>query len=355
MQTDAFSEHLFESLLGTLTSLTVTLGDQLGLYDSLQTHGPATYPELAERAGIHPRYAQEWLEQQTVAGILSVDDAGKPADERRFTVPAEHAPVLTDRDSLLFFRPFLNMASAAATQLPALLEAYRTGGGVPWHQYGDLMRHAQGNSNRPLFLNVLGREWLPSLPDVHARLSAGGRVADIGCGEGWSGIGMALAYPNVTVDGFDIDKESVDSANASAAAYGVGDRVHVHHGDGAAARAEQAAYDLVTAFECVHDMGDPVSVLRHMRELVAEDGTVLVMDERTADTFTGEPDPVEQLFYGYSTLVCLPDGLSHEGSVGTGTVLRTETLRGYAREAGFRDVEVLPIEHDTFRFYRLVR
>jgi hypothetical protein len=114
-------------------------------------------------------------------------------------------------------------------------------------------------------------------------------------------------------------------------------------------------YDLVTAFECIHDMGDPVSVLAEMRELAGADGAVVVMDERVPDEFTGHGDPVEQLFYGFSTLVCLPDGLSHEGSVGTGTVMRPDTLRRYAHDAGFRDVDVLPIENETFRFYRLNR
>jgi SAM-dependent methyltransferase len=353
METEAFTERLFESMLGAFDTLTVHLGGRLGLYDALHQHGPLTPPELAERAGIHPRYAREWLEQQTVSGVLTVDDPATAADQRRYSLPAEHAAALADEDDLAFFRPFLDMVAAAAVQMPALVEAYRTGGGVPWHQYGEQMRLAQARANRPLFLDLLGREWLPALPDVHERLTAGGRVADIGCGEGWSAIGMALAYPAISVDGYDIDKASVDAANAHAAEYGLAQRVRFHHVDGAVVDRPDG-YDLVTAFECIHDMGDPVAVLSEMRELVGAGGTVMVMDERVQDAFTGEEDPVERLFYGYSTLVCLPDGLSHVGSVGTGTVMRPDTLRGYARSAGFRDVDVLPIEHETFRFYRLV-
>jgi SAM-dependent methyltransferase len=353
METDAFAERLFASLLGTFDTLTVHLGGRLGLYDALHHHGPLTAPGLAEQAGIHGRYAREWLEQQTVAGILEVDDPALPADDRRYALPAEHAPVLVHEDDLAFFRPFMDAVAAAAVQVPALVDAYRTGGGVPWHQYGEQMRRAQARGNRPLFLDVLGREWLPSVPDVHARLTAGGRIADVGCGEGWSAIGMALAYPGVTVDGFDIDKASVDAANAHASEYGLSDRVVVHHVDGAVVD-RPGDYDLVTAFECVHDMADPVSVLAEMRELAGADGAVVVMDERVGEQFTGAEDPVEQLFYGFSTLVCLPDGLSHEGSVGTGTVMRHDVLRGYARQAGYADVDVLPIEHETFRFYRLV-
>jgi 2-polyprenyl-3-methyl-5-hydroxy-6-metoxy-1,4-benzoquinol methylase len=352
MDTEAFAEHLFGSLLGAMDALTVAIGDRLGLYDALHHAGSATAPELAARAAIHPRYAREWLEQQTVAGLLAVDDPGADADERRYTLPAEHVPVLVDRDSLAYFRPFLNALVPLAQQVPAVVEAFRTGGGVPWQQYGPSMRQAQADANRALFLTVLGQEWLPSVPDVHARLVAGGRVADVGCGDGWSAIGMALAYPDITVDGFDIDADSVRAATRHAEEYGLSQRVRFHCVDGADTR-PAGSYDLVTAFECVHDMGDPVAVLGGMRDLAGDDGVVLVVDERTPESFTGAGDPVEQLFYGFSVLVCLPDGMSHDGSVGTGTVMRPATLRSYARDAGFHDVEVLGIEHDFFRAYRL--
>jgi SAM-dependent methyltransferase len=353
MDTEAFAERLFDTFLGTVDTLTIHLGARLGLYQALR-HGALTPPELAERAGIHPRYAREWLEQQTVSGILEVEDAKTPADERRYVLPAGHAAALVDEDDLAFFRPFLDALAAAAVQMPALVDAYRTGGGVAWHEYGDEMRLAQARGNRPLFLDLLGREWLPSVPDVHAKLTAGGRVADIGCGEGWSAIGMALAYPEITVDGYDIDKESVHAANEHAAEYGLADRVRVHHVDGAVVDRPDS-YDLVTAFECIHDIADPVAVIGEMRELAGEDGAVIIMDERVPDEFTGPGDPVERMFYGFSTLVCLPDSMSHEGSVATGTVMRRDVLRGYARDAGFRDVDVLPIEHEAFRFYRLTQ
>lgn len=353
MKTDELTDRLFGSLLGTLDLLTVHIGDRFGLYELLHERGPLTVAQVSEQSGMHARYAREWLEQQTVAGLVDTDDAALPADVRRYSLSDEHAAVLVDRDSLAFCAPFARLVAAAALQMPALLEAYRSGGGVGWSAYGELMRTAQADANRPLFLDLLGSSWLPSLPDVHRALTEGGSVADIGCGEGWSSIGVGLAYPAAHVDGYDVDAASVEAARRHAAAHGLDGRVSFHLVDGATAF-EGRTYDLVTAFECIHDMPDPVSVLAGARRLVREGGTMLVMDERVPETFTGPGDPVEQLMYGFSMLVCLPDGLSHEGSVGTGTVMRPATLRAYAQEAGFSDIEVLPIEHDTFRFYRLL-
>lgn len=354
MQADELADHLFTSVLGTLDVLTVHIGDQFGLYGLLHRSGPLGVDEVAQRSGMHPRYAREWLEQQTVAGLIDVDDPALDAETRRYSLSDEHAAVLSDPDSLSFFTPFARMVAAAAVQLPALHDAYRSGGGVGWETYGPLMRTAQSEANRPLYLGPLGSEWLPVLTAVHRALGDGGTVADIGCGEGWSSIGMALAYPSARVDGFDVDPASIDAARQHAASHGLGERVSFHLVDGATAEAETDAYDLVTAFECIHDMPDPVSVLVNARRLVSDGGTVMVMDERVPQAFGGPGDPVEQLMYGISMLVCLPDGLSHAGSVGTGTVMRPATLRRYARDAGFVDIEVLPIEHEMFRFYRLV-
>jgi SAM-dependent methyltransferase len=353
MKTDELADHLFESVLGALDVLTVHIGDQFGIYALLHQRGPLTVGEVARGSGMHERYAREWLEQQTVAGLLTVDDASQPADVRRYSLPDEHVPVLVDPDSVSYLTPFARMIAAAAVQLPALLDAYREGGGVTWSEYGEQMRTAQADANRPLFLHVLGPDWLPSVPDVHRLLSEGARVADIGCGDGWSSIGIALSYPEVTIEGFDVDKASVDVAREHAEEYALTDRVVFHALDAAEAPGA-GEFQLVTAFECVHDMPDPVAVLAGARRLLADGGSMIVMDERVPEAFTGPGDPVEQLMYGISMLVCLPDGMSHPPSVGTGTVMRPDVLRGYALEAGFTSVEVLPVEHEMFRFYRLV-
>jgi len=205
--------------------------------------------------------------------------------------------------------------------------------------------------NRPAFLNLLASEWLPSVPDVHARLQRPARVADVGCGAGWAAIAIARAYPNVEVDGFDSDAPSIEMARANARASGVADRVQFHVRD-VADPALAGRYDLVTAFEMVHDLGQPIEALQSFRRITAADGTVLIMDERTDEEFTAPGDLVQRFLYGFSPLWCLPQGLA-DGPSATGTVMRSSTLRGYASKAGFQDVEGLPIEHPFWRFYRL--
>jgi SAM-dependent methyltransferase len=353
-QRDALAERLFGAALGAYELMTVHLGDRLGYYRALVEAGEATPAELAAATGTHERYAREWLEQQAVAGIVEVDDPEAAPEARRFRLPAAHAEVLTDRDSLAHVTPMARFGVSFAQTLPAVEEAFRTGGGVPWDAFGTIGRDAQGDANRPVFFNLLGSEWLPAIEDVHERLQADppARVADVACGAGWSSIAIARAFPKVTVDGYDLDPSSVELARANVSETEVADRVTIHLRD--AGDPELAgSYQLVTVFEALHDMSQPVEVLRALRGLVADDGAVVVMDERVADSFTAPGDEVERLMYTYSVLCCLPVGLADTPSAGTGTVMRVDTVRRYASEAGFADVEVLPIEHEVFRFYRL--
>jgi 2-polyprenyl-3-methyl-5-hydroxy-6-metoxy-1,4-benzoquinol methylase len=192
------------------------------------------------------------------------------------------------------------------------------------------------------------------MPDVHARLQADppARIADVACGGGWSSIAMAKGYPNARIDGFDTDGPAIDLARANARAAGVDDRVSFEVRDGSDV-ALAGRYDLVTVFEAIHDMANPVPVLATMRQLAGDDGAVLVVDERSAEQFTVPGDELERLLYGYSVLLCLPAGMADQPTAATGTVMRTHTLEGYAEEAGFGNVEVLPVEHFQFRLYRL--
>src|SRR5918999_2827719 len=240
-------------------------------------------------------------------------------------------------------------AVSVAAPLPQLIEAYRSGAGVPWSAYGADGREAQADTNRVEFINRLGSEWLPAIPDVHARLrQPGARIADLACGAGWSSIAMAGAYPEAAVDGFDLDEASIELARATAAAEGVDGRVRFHVRD-VSADERPGGYDLVTVFEAIHDMARPVEALAAMRRLAEPGGAVLVVDERTNDELT-VGDPHERYLYGFSLFVCLPTAMGEEDTAATGTVMRAATFAGYARAAGFADVEVLGIEHDAFRF-----
>lgn len=351
-QPESFADRFLRDLLGMVTVTGVAIGETLGLYRALSDGEAVTPAELAERARIAERYAREWLEQQAADGVLVLKSpSGDPA-ARRYALPAEHAVVLADRESLDFVAPLARLLMAGAALLPEIVEAFRSGGGVPWDRYGDDMREAQGDANRPLFLHQLAQEYLAAIPDVHGRLSseAGARVAEIGSGMGWAAIGIARSYPNAVVDGYDLDGHAVERARQHAEEAGVADRVRFLAQDAAIA---EGAYDLVAAFECLHDMPDPVSVLRAMRAMLAPGGACLVMDERVAEEFNAPADEVERLMYGYSLLVCLPDGLSHQPSVGTGTVMRPAMLQDYAAKAGFSTVDALDLDHPFFRFYRL--
>jgi 2-polyprenyl-3-methyl-5-hydroxy-6-metoxy-1,4-benzoquinol methylase len=349
-QADALLERLVGSLIGTAELMNVYLGERLDLYAPL-AEGWLTSSDLAARAGIAERYAREWLEEQAVAAFIEVDDQSASAADRRYRLSAEHAQVLLDRDAPTYLAAYGRMMVAAAQQLPALMQAYRDGGGVGWAQYGPDMSEGQEFGNRPTFINALA-EWFGTIPDVHERLSSGARMADIGSGRGWTSISLAKAYPKLSVDGFDLDDAAVERARRNAEAEGVADRVRFHAMSPADAD-HDGHYDLVTAFECIHDMPQPVPVLRSMREMAGPDGAVIVMDENVQPEFVAPGDEIERLMYGFSTLVCLPDGMSHEGSVGTGTVMRPSVFEGYAREAGFSGVEILPIEGGFWRFYRL--
>jgi SAM-dependent methyltransferase len=349
---DALAERLFAATLGAFDLLSVHLGLDLGLYASLRADGPASPPELAARAGIHERYAREWLEHQAVGGLLDVVEASDDADARRYALPGGHAEVLLEPDHLATMAPMPLLITAAARTWPALLDAYRTGSGVDWTDYPRLSE-AQELANRPLFQQLLAQEWLPAVPDVHERLLAGGaRVADVAAGSGWSSIAMGRAYPGIEVDGLDLDAEAIARARENAAIAGLADRVRFHVVD-ASDHALDGQFDLVTIFEAVHDLARPVEVLTAVRHLLAPGGTAIVMDEKVAETFTAPGDEVERLMYAFSLFFCLANGLADRPSAGTGTVMRPATFRAYAEAAGFSTVTILPIEHELFRFYRL--
>ena len=351
---EALAERLVDEVTRSLETLSVYLGLELGLYQTLSDLEPATEAEVSARAGVALRYAREWLEQQASAGYIVCDDPGRPTEERRYRLPAGHAEVLLDRDSPYHVAPLTVMLAGTALVLPELLEAYRTGGGVPYAAYGPQIRRGIAAVNRPMFLHELDSAWLPAVPDVDRRLRAAppSRVLDLGCGLGASSIALARAYPRVQVLGVDLDQASVTEARAGAAEAGVADRATFVVGD-AAGVASEAPFDLVTVFEALHDIADPVGTLRAARAVLADGGSVLVADERVADTFTAPGDSVERFMYGWSVLHCLPATLAEHPAEAAGTVLRAPTVARWAAAAGFAEFEILPIDNPLWRFYRM--
>jgi 2-polyprenyl-3-methyl-5-hydroxy-6-metoxy-1,4-benzoquinol methylase len=346
---DALAERLFGATLGALELFSVYLGVELGLYRTLERHGPLTPDDLADLARIHPRYAREWLEQQAVAGLLEVVDA----DSRRCALASDHARVLCHEADAAHIAPFAHMLAGIGGVLPRVAEAYRTGGGVPYEAYGAEFRHGQGHINRPAFTSELPGEWLAAMPDVVDRLRSEppARVADVGCGQGWSTIAVARAFPHALVVGLDADPGSIADARRHAGSAGVNGRVRFAEGD--ATTLSSGPYDLVMILETLHDLPQPVEALRAARRATVPGGAVLVVDERVADTFTAPGDEVERMMYGWSVTHCLPTQMVEQPSAAIGTVMRSDIVRECAHAAGYASVEVLPVENDFFRLYRL--
>jgi SAM-dependent methyltransferase len=356
LQTDtgtaaAFAERLNASALGAFEIMSVYLGDRLGWYRSLAAEGPATPHELARRTGSDARYAREWLEQQATSGIVTVEHDADDGDHRRYALPPTHAEVLTDEHSLNFLAPLARMVGAV--RVADLVDVYRAGGGLSWNDLGDDAREAQAAINRPWFEERLGEALggVRSLDEILSR--PGARLADVGTGFGWSAIALANAYPESSVDGYDVDAPSVTAARRNAEEAGVGDRVRFHHVHGEDI-GERNEFDAAFIFEALHDLPFPVPVLRAIRSALKPGAPLVVMDEAVGDRFTPNGDDVERIMYGYSLFLCLPDSRTADGSAATGTVMRQSTLERYAHEAGFTSVELLPIDgFAAFRFFRL--
>ncbi|HEU5223509.1 MAG TPA: methyltransferase domain-containing protein [Candidatus Lumbricidophila sp.] len=345
---EAFAGTLFAAGLGAMELANVELGLRLGLYAALLNQ-PRTAADLAGATGVHPRYAREWLEQQAVAGVLDVDPA-QPEADRVFTLPAAHAHVLLDDDSDACMKPVAGVIAWLGPTLELMQREFHAGRGVAFGEFG--LEDIQAGFTRPVFENHLVQTWLPAIPEVQTKLTNGEplRIAEVGCGEGLAAIRIAREYPNVTIDGYDLDPVSIDKARAAASRAGVADRVTFHLAD--AGQIEDAPSDLVLAIEMLHDVPNPVEVLTNARRLAGAQGVVIVVDERTEDRFAVPASELERLFYTFSTLHCLAVSMQ-DGGAATGTVMRSDTVRKYAEAAGFATVEVLDVEHPQFRLYRL--
>ena len=350
---DALAERLFTGLLESMELLSVHLGTELGLYAVLDTGGPATPPELARRTGIHPRYAREWLEQQASTGILEVSEASDDPDGRRFSLPSGHAEALLDPDSPAAVASLAPAVLGLAGVFERLVTSYRDGGGIAFSDYGPGIRHGIAGMNRPVFANEVA-SWLSAAPGVVERLGRRSRpeILDVGCGTGWSSIALARAVPGARVRGIDLDAASIEDATRNAAAAGVADRVRFDERDAVTAD-ELGAFDLVCVFEALHDMGDPIGALAALRRCLAEGADAIVADERVGAAFSAPAEFNDRFMYAWSVLHCLPATMAESPKVATGTVMRADTLRRYAIDAGWSSVEELGIDNDFWRFYQL--
>lgn len=348
---DQMCERLFGATIGMTDLLSIYLGDRLGLYAALQDLATATSTTLASRAGIHERYAREWLAHQAASGFIEVAAAAVDDAERAYRLTPDYVPVFLDKDDLVHIIPVVRSFVAAVRMIDPITEAFRTGGGVPWSEFGPDGIEGQEGFNRAAFAHLLGSEWLPAIPSVHERLGAPGtRLVDVACGGARSSIAIARAYPELAIDAVDNDPMSIDLARRNVRDAGLEQRINVRLADGTSV---DGAFDVATIFEAVHDLSDPVGVLRAVHRSLKPGGVLLVVDENVGEEFNAPAEGLDAFFYGASLLICLPAGMAEQPSAGTGTVMRPSTFAQYAREAGFDAVETAAIDYPFFRFYVL--
>ncbi len=326
-----FVEKALGDLGGALTASMVVIGDRLGLYRAMAEAGPVDSTELAKRTGTAERYVREWLSAQAASGYVTYDPATK-----RYTLPEAHAACLTDDASPACVLGGFQGMTAAMRATPKIVERFRTGDGLGWHEHDPDLFIGTERFFRPGYNAHLVSSWIPALDGVQERLERGGRVADVGCGHGASTVILGQAYPRTTVTGFDYHPPSIEKARERAAAAGIGERVRFEVASATAFPG--TGYDLVTFFDCLHDMGDPVGAARHVREALAPDGTWMLVEPFAHDTVEENLNPIGRVFYSVSTLVCTPASLSQEVGAALGAQAGEARLRAVLQEAGFTRV-----------------
>jgi 2-polyprenyl-3-methyl-5-hydroxy-6-metoxy-1,4-benzoquinol methylase len=328
---DKLMEFVFRSVgeVGaTLNTALVVMGDKLGLYRALAGAGPLSAAELAERTGTSERYVREWLNAQAAGGFVEYDP-----DSGRYTLPPEQAVALTDPDSPAYLPGFFQLALGSVLDSPKIAEAARSGAGFGWHEHVHDVHEGCERFFRPGYNANLIAAWLPALDGVVAKLERGAAVADVGCGHGASTILMAQAFPNSTFTGSDYHAGSIETARRRAQEAGVAERVRFET-DPAAAY-DGAGYDLVTMFDCLHDMGDPVGAARHVRGTLKPDGTWMIVEPQAGDRVEDNLNPVGRAYYAFSTLLCTPASLSQEVGLALGAQAGEARIGDIVRAGGF--------------------
>ena len=312
----------------TLNTALVVMGDKLGLYRALAGAGPLTPAELAERTGTAERYIREWLNAQAAGDFVSYDP-----DSGRYTLPPEQAVALTDDSCPAYLPGFFQIALGSVLDAPQIFKAARSGAGFGWGEHGGDVLEGCERFFRPGYNANLISAWLPALDGVVAQLERGASVADIGCGHGSSTILMAQAFPNSTFTGSDYHGGSIETARGRAQEAGVGDRVRFETAPASAYRG--AGYDLVTMFDCLHDMGDPVGAARHVHSTLKPEGTWMIVEPAATDRVEGNLNPVGRAYYSFSTLLCTPASLSQEVGLALGAQAGEARIRDVVTAGGF--------------------
>ena len=322
-----FLGKAIQDVAATFHAGLVLIGDRLGLYRAMAGAGGLTPAELAKRTGTHQRYVAEWLSAQAAGGYVTYDAA-----TGRFTLPPEQAFVLLDADL-----PGAFMLGVGSVQDESkIADAFRTGAGVGWHEHDAAVFDGCERFFRPAYAMNLTSQWIPALEGVEARLEAGARVADVGCGHGASTIIMAQAFPRSIFWGFDYHAKSIDFARSAAEKAGVADRVTFEVAP--ASKYPGTGYDFVTFFDCLHDMGDPVGAARHVRQSLAPKGSWMLVEPMAHDRLEDNLNPIGRLYYGASTLLCTPASLSQEVGLALGAQAGEARLRKVLTDAGFREI-----------------
>ncbi len=312
----------------TLNAALVVMGDKLGLYRALAGSGGLSPAELAERTGTAERYVREWLCAQAAGGFVSYDP-----DTERYTLPPEQTVALTDSDSPAYLPGFFQIALGSVIDSPKITDRARNGDGFGWHEHVHDVHEGCERFFRPGYNAHLIAEWLPALDGVVDKLERGARVADVGCGHGASTILMARAFPNSTFVGFDYHHGSIETARQRASDAEVGDRVSFRVEPAAAYSG--SGYDLVTMFDCLHDMGDPVGAARQVHATMKPDGTWMIVEPHAGDEVEENLNPVGRAYYAFSTLLCTPASLSQEVGLALGAQAGEARIRNVVEMGGF--------------------
>jgi 2-polyprenyl-3-methyl-5-hydroxy-6-metoxy-1,4-benzoquinol methylase len=314
---------------GAFSVPTVRIGHRLGLFDSLYADGPATAVELADRLDLADRYVREWALAQASNGYVTFDPA-----TNRFSLSPEQAMVFAVKDSPIYLEGAFDLAAAMIEGESKVEQGFRTGNGVAWGDSASCMFCAVGAFFRPGYVNGIVQSWLPALDGMVPRLEVGAKVADIGCGVGFSTLLMAEAYPNSSFIGYDFHAPSIEQANAHAVAHGLADRVRFE--TTMAKEIVEGDFDLITMFDCLHDMGDPRGCAAHIHSLLKEDGAWMIVEPIAADDPTGAlASPVTRLYYNASTMICVPTSLAQEVGEALGAQAGEARLSELLTTAGF--------------------